>query len=141
RRRRLSPALPSDRTPRRHARDASFRRASPRPEDRASRGPRGARAPLDRRAPVRDELPELLELGRLIERLGPSARVERLASVPDEGGAHPILGVSLGAEDPRAPAILFVGGVHGLERIGTEVVLAHLGHLAERLRWDRSTHR
>src|SRR5690606_16820046 len=102
---------------------------------------RGARAPLDRRAPVRDELPELLELGRLIERLGPSARVERLASVPHEGGAHPILGVSLGAEDPRAPAILFVGGVHGLERIGTEVVLAHLGHLAERLRWDRSTHR
>jgi hypothetical protein len=87
---------------------------------------------------MHDPLPEQLELGRLIEALGAHARVERLARVEDDGRAHPIVGVTLGSDDPRAPAILFVGGVHGLERIGTQVVLAHLHQLAERLVWDRT---
>jgi hypothetical protein len=35
----------------------------------------------------------------------------------------------------------FFGGVHGLERIGAEVVMAYLQNIATRLRWDGTLHR
>ncbi|MGB8330799.1 MAG: M14 family zinc carboxypeptidase, partial [Polyangiales bacterium] len=48
-------------------------------------------------------------------------------------------GLVMGSEDETAPCLLLVGGVHGLERIGTQVVLAYLATLAERLHWDELT--
>ena len=80
-------------------------------------------------------LPELEQLQTVIDRLGDDARVETLTRV----GGYPIQSVTIGAEDPRVPCLLLVGGVHGLERIGTQVVLAYLGTLAERLQWDELT--
>jgi hypothetical protein len=38
------------------------------------------------------------------------------------------------------PAIGYFGGFHGLERIGAEVVLAHLHNIATRLKWDSNLH-
>jgi murein tripeptide amidase MpaA len=38
----------------------------------------------------------------------------------------------------NAPAVGFLGGVHGMERIGSQVVLAFLHTLVERLRWGDS---
>ncbi|MBD8526645.1 M14 family zinc carboxypeptidase [Pseudomarimonas arenosa] len=46
--------------------------------------------------------------------------------------------LALGAADDELPAIGFFGGVHGLERIGSMVVLAWLRHLLTRLPWDDS---
>lgn len=86
-------------------------------------------------------LPELDALRRLIDRLGEFdelARVKLLAR--EESERLPIYGVTLGARDPEAPAMLFVGGVHGVERIGTEVVLAFLDQIVERLAWDEGLH-
>lgn len=80
-------------------------------------------------------LPELEHLEALIDRLGGQARVETLRRV----GGYPIYGIVLGSEEPKAPCLLLVGGVHGLERIGSQVVLAYLGTLAERLQWDELT--
>jgi len=48
--------------------------------------------------------------------------------------------LSLGTDDPAAPTLAFIGGVHGLERIGTQVVLAYLRTLSVRLSWDRVLH-
>ncbi|HKX42241.1 MAG TPA: M14 family zinc carboxypeptidase [Burkholderiaceae bacterium] len=53
----------------------------------------------------------------------------------------PVLAITLGNPDPSVPAAGFFGGVHGLERIGAEVVIAHLASLVMRLRWDSSLHR
>ncbi len=50
----------------------------------------------------------------------------------------PLIALSLGSERPDAPAVAFFGGVHGLERIGAQVVLAHLRSLLMRLRWDET---
>ena len=36
------------------------------------------------------------------------------------------------------PVLVFVGGVHGIERIGSQVVLAFLETLVKRLQWDQS---
>jgi hypothetical protein len=80
-------------------------------------------------------LPELEQLESLIERLGNRARVTVLATPR----GYPIHGIEMGSEDRTAPCLLLVGGVHGLERIGTQVVLAYLANLAERLHWDELT--
>ncbi|MGD8316338.1 MAG: M14 family zinc carboxypeptidase [Myxococcales bacterium] len=80
-------------------------------------------------------LPELDQLETLIARLGRRARVQTLRRV----GGYPVYGIVMGSEQPTAPCLLLVGGVHGLERIGTQVVLAYLGTLAERLQWDELT--
>lgn len=83
------------------------------------------------------ELPELTLLKALIERDvdGLTARV--LGTVSADGRAFPVHEIALGTDDPTAPCVLYVGGVHGVERIGSQVVLAFLGHLIERLSWDR----
>lgn len=45
--------------------------------------------------------------------------------------------MSFGSTDPAAPTLGLIGGVHGLERIGCQVVLAFLGSFGELLLWDR----
>ena len=48
----------------------------------------------------------------------------------------PIHAICMGNPDPDVPAAGFFGGIHGLERIGAEVVIAYLRSLVMRLRWD-----
>lgn len=85
-------------------------------------------------------LPELVELERLLPDLAEHADVRVLARVPAGAHAFPIWALTLGSRDPSAPALAFVGGVHGLERIGTQVVLAYLRTLSVRLSWDQVLH-
>jgi hypothetical protein len=68
------------------------------------------------------------------------ARVQVLARVPLAGSELPIWSLTLGTQEPSAPSIAFVGGVHGLERIGTQVVIAYLRTLLVRLAWDTVLH-
>ena len=82
-------------------------------------------------------LPELAELESLLERIAPHARIRVLERVSVRDRSLPIYAAMLGTTEPRAPSLAFVGGVHGLERIGTQVVLAYLANLSVRLGWDR----
>ena len=79
---------------------------------------------------------EALASGLRLEGL---ARVHELGSVQRNDREYPLIGISLGTEDPRAPVVGFFGGVHGVERIGTQVVLAYLHCLRELMRWDEVT--
>ena len=56
------------------------------------------------------------------------------------GVDHPVYALSLGNPDRDSPAVGWFGGVHGLEHIGSQVVLAALRSLVARLRWDRTLH-
>ncbi len=85
---------------------------------------------------TRPSIEELERLEALIGRLGPRARVEVLDRVGHRGQRLPIYGLTLGTEEPVAPVLVVTGGVHGLERIGTQVVLAWLHTLTELLEWD-----
>lgn len=49
------------------------------------------------------------------------------------GVAFPIFTASIGSIDPVAPAVGFFGGIHGLERIGTQVILHYMRVLLFRL--------
>lgn len=91
-------------------------------------------------------LPELHELERLIELdhgRNFEVNVVRRVRLNNSRGEHqlPIYAISLGNPDPYLPAVGFFGGIHGLERIGTQVLLAFLRSLITRLRWDRVLHR
>ena len=81
-------------------------------------------------------LPELAQLQQLIDTAPPQLQVELLASIPHMAERLPLYGLALGNRSASAPAVVLVGGIHGLERIGTQVVLAYLQTLLNRLPWD-----
>lgn len=83
-------------------------------------------------------LPELRELERIIAYAGEQLEVAVLCDVDVQHKRFPVYRLSLGNPDPDLPAIGFFGGVHGLERIGTQVLLSFLRGLLARLHWDKS---
>jgi len=85
-----------------------------------------------------NSLPELHRLQTLIQQSShPQLSSRILCRIDDENTSWPVYAVSLGNQDKTLPSITFVGGIHGLERIGTQVVLAFLETILERLKWDR----
>lgn len=97
-----------------------------------------------RPAPVtrvtRQALPELIELESLIEEGRPYLQSRVVAEVNLDRRKLPIHALTLGNPSPDVPAVGFFGGVHGLERIGAEVVLAYIRSLVKRLSWDSVLH-
>jgi hypothetical protein len=79
---------------------------------------------------------ELLELQALLDAAGEQLAQRVVCDVVVGNVALPVHAITLGNPDPQVPAIGFFGGVHGLERIGAEVVLAYLRSIVGRLRWD-----
>ena len=59
-----------------------------------------------------------------------------VCEVSVRGRRFPVYTASLGSQDPQAPAVGFFGGIHGLERIGTQVILDYMKALLWRLGWD-----
>ena len=90
---------------------------------------------------MNQHLPELSELNRLLDEAPESLSARVACSVDVDGRALPIHVLTLGNPDPSLPAIGYFGGVHGLERIGTRVLLAYLRSLLNRLKWDPLLHR
>jgi hypothetical protein len=85
-------------------------------------------------------LPELAQIRRLIEPANPHLQARVLCEITTGGQRLPVHAIALGNPDPALPAIGFFGGVHGLERIGTQVLIAYLQSLCARLPWDRLLH-
>ena len=95
-----------------------------------------------------ERLPELDMIERLISAAPRSVEVRTVCEVTVCQGAAgedsrrlPVHAISLGNPDRSAPAIGFFGGVHGLERIGTHVLLHFLEDLLARLARDRALKR
>ena len=88
---------------------------------------------------TRRSIPELLDLERLARALGGTARLESLCEVSFEEGPLPIRVLTMGSRRADAPVLVCVGGVHGLERIGAQVVLGFIETLVAASRWDRTT--
>ena len=84
-------------------------------------------------------LPELQELERALAAGGSSLEVSQVACAGDH--RLPVYRIALGNPSPEVPAVGFFGGVHGLERIGAQVVIAWLQGLVTRLAWDETLHR
>jgi len=91
---------------------------------------------LKNREKIYKSLPELKDLEEVIERLKPHARVKVHAELPYKDMEFPLYSITMGSENPEAPCLLLVGGVHGLERIGTQVLNSILMSTARSLAWD-----
>ncbi len=86
-------------------------------------------------------LPELLALEKIIELGGQHLQVTTVRQVALATGARlPVVAIGIGNPALDVPAVGFFGGVHGLERIGAQVVLAYLQSLVMRLQWDTTLH-
>ncbi len=81
---------------------------------------------------------ELDHLERLAAAVGPLGEVRKLGEVGSGDRRFPLYELALGTRSTTAPAVGFFAGVHGLERIGTQVVLAFLDSLLQRLPGDEA---
>lgn len=88
-----------------------------------------------------NSLPEIQQIEKRVESLGNLVRAEVLA-ISEQGSLQmPIYKVTFGSQDPTAPVLGFVGGVHGLERIGSQVCISLLNSLSELIQWDSTIQR
>jgi len=85
---------------------------------------------------VATQLPEQALLEQILLRAEGIARVQVICEVPWEQTAIPVYCLEMGSQAEDAPVVGFVGGVHGVERIGSQVLLALLSGLVGRYRWD-----
>jgi len=91
--------------------------------------------------PGRPSFPEYDQLLALLEIGEPWFRPTVACKVDVHGHSFAVHVASLGTESPDAPAIGIFGGIHGLERIGTQLVLDYMRSLLCRLSWDELLHR
>lgn len=80
--------------------------------------------------------PELDALDALLQQDSPWLRAQRVLDVDVAGNTLPVWCLEMGNPHPDVPAVGFFGGVHGMERIGTQVLIAWLQTLLARLEWD-----
>lgn len=87
---------------------------------------------------LRKKLPEWGTLERLSLELVHAGRFYNYGWAEDSQGQRlPLITASFGTQDPKAPVLGLFGGVHGLERIGAQVVLAFMSSFGELILWDR----
>ena len=86
-------------------------------------------------------LPELAALEKILDLGAPHLEVQVVQQVSVASGPQlPIYAIGLGNPALDVPAVGFFGGVHGLERIGADVVIAYLQNVVMRLQWDTTLH-
>lgn len=78
-------------------------------------------------------LPELIRLEALIETFPTRVKATELARFQSGTHAYPSYLIELAEFDPAKPSLLLTGGVHGLERIGSAVLIAFLESVLQRL--------
>jgi hypothetical protein len=86
------------------------------------------------------ELAELVELEEVIEAGGACLQTRVACQVEAAGRRFPVYVITLGNPAADVAAVGCFGGVHGLERIGSAVVVAYLRSLVSRLAWDGLLH-
>jgi hypothetical protein len=84
-----------------------------------------------------EDFPEMQAVNRLRKMGGKLVRHSVLETVKSSGHEFPIVGFEIGSMDPASPCIGLFGGVHGLERVGSQVVLNYLNSLIRQLAWDQ----
>lgn len=80
----------------------------------------------------------LVEQSQVLEKLSKHGVVETLATISHKSKSYPIYKLSIGSSDSSHLQLAFIGGVHGLERIGSEVLLSYMHTVSELLEWDES---
>lgn len=83
-------------------------------------------------------LPEQQQLEKLLAIASTTVRSEIITTIDYHDLSFPVQACFLGSEAADVPVLAVIGGVHGVERIGSQVVLAFMETLMQRLQWDQS---
>ena len=78
----------------------------------------------DRLFQLQRHLPEEVELERLLDQGARWLRHETVLKVDMHGTLLPVRVIEIGSRSDKVPVIGFFGGVHGVERIGSQVLLS-----------------
>lgn len=81
-------------------------------------------------------VPEYLELDKIIFQNQDVIQVDVLAHVPVNNITLPIPQLIIGNPDTSKTTLIITAAIHGVERIGTQALLAWLQSLVQRYRWD-----
>jgi Zinc carboxypeptidase len=83
-----------------------------------------------------DSFAEYEDLKSILDQGSGSFEIHTVCETMVRGRQFAVHTASIGSSDPLAPAIGFFGGIHGLERIGSQLVLDYMRALLARLEWD-----
>lgn len=89
---------------------------------------------LYRRLPELNELYKLTQIHKFKDEL---VRFKTLGHTTYRNKEYPLIAVEIGPEDKTLPSLGLFGGVHGLEKIGTHVILSFLNSTFNKLAWDK----
>lgn len=82
-------------------------------------------------------VPELYEIESFAKEHPDIVRLHQLGEVKENSDViYPIYALEIGSQNKELPTLGVFGGVHGIERIGTQVLLGYLHTLKQRLQWD-----
>jgi hypothetical protein len=79
---------------------------------------------------------ELDRLEKLLATYSNRLQSKLLTTVHSHGREFPVHSITIGSPDKSKPVLGLFGGVHGLERVGSQAVLSYLEGLFEQMRWD-----
>ncbi len=85
---------------------------------------------------VPNKFPELERIDKITHRfkkLGVNFEREVLSTIDYKGKEYPVHGFVIGSKDTSVPTFGLFGGVHGLEKIGTHIILNYLSSLSYRV--------
>ncbi len=92
---------------------------------------------VEERKCLKKHIPELLWMEQLARKFSDVIDVTIEDTIHWQEHDLPLYSLTLGNKtDNQVPTLLLTGGVHGVERIGTQVLLAWLQSVLERIRWD-----
>lgn len=83
---------------------------------------------------------EYEEFKAILRASGQQFDIQSVGAITAGAASFPLVTASIGSLDPQAPVVGFFGGIHGLERIGTQLILHYMRALLFRLAWDDLLH-
>jgi len=87
---------------------------------------------------LKRRLPELLLIKKLAKTAKDYGQVNIEGELEYRGVNFPLYSFRFGNPSPEVPSVTFVAGVHGVERIGTRILIAYLSTVCSLLSWDKS---
>jgi hypothetical protein len=85
---------------------------------------------------LKRKFPEWVALNKMHPALENLGQIHHLGYSRSQDYEFPLLAYSFGSQDPQAPTFGLFGGVHGLERIGSQVCLSLMQSFIELAKWD-----
>ncbi len=81
-------------------------------------------------------LKELKDIENIVANSHELVSFQQLGSIAYKNQSWPLYGIVIGNPDPEVPTLGLFGGVHGLEKIGSHVVISYLKSIINQLDWD-----